>query len=81
MIMMMKTAAEEMPAIRGTEKSEDDIYLFFVSCRTTIPGVVLVETSAAVVLVVLEAVGWVLVTMIFVVVLVVVGDVIVVGGV
>ena len=29
MIMMMKTAAEEMPAIRGTEKSEHDIYLFF----------------------------------------------------
>ena len=25
MIMMMMTAAEEMPAIRGTEKSEDDI--------------------------------------------------------
>ena len=68
MIMMMKTAAEEMPAIRGTEKSEDDIYLFFVSCRTTIPGVVLVETSAAVALVVV-IVGWVLLmTMLIVVV-------------
>ena len=68
MIMMMKTAAEEMPAIRGTEKSEDDIYLFFVSCRTTIPGVVLVETSVAVALVVV-VVGWVLLmTMLIVVV-------------
>ena len=68
MIMMMKTAAEEMPAIRGTEKSEHDIYLFFVSCRTTIPGVVLVETSAAVALVVV-IVGWVLLmTMLIVVV-------------
>ena len=42
--------------------------LFFVSCRTTIPGVVLVETSVAVALVVV-IVGWVLLmTMLIVVV-------------
>ena len=71
MIMMMKTAAEEMPAIRGTEKSEDDIYLFFVSCRTTIPGVLLVETSAAMALVVVVA-GWVLIVVVTVLEMVVV---------